>query len=132
MCRDRFHQTGFSLPLAIFILVVVSLLALAIFRMNALNQNSVVQEVLSARAFLAAESGAQTQMMRVFPVSGAGVCAAQSLTFNAAGLNACTSNSSCNSIAANGQTYYEIESVGRCGVGNVTAQRTLQLQAHDL
>jgi MSHA biogenesis protein MshP len=135
MCPDRITlhtQTGFSLPLAIVLLVVVSLLAAAIFRMNTINQQSTVQEVISARAFLAAESGAQAQMMRIFPLSGAANCAAQSLTLSGAGFNGCTVTTSCNSITIGTQVFYDIESSGRCVAANISAQRTVQIQAKNL
>lgn len=124
------NEKGFSLPLAIFILVIVSLLALAIFRMTALNQQAVAQEVLTARALFAAESGAQVQMMRIFPISGPANCAAHSIAVTTAGLNACSFNSTCSVLIVNSQSYYNVESIGRCAIGGVSAQRTIQMQAH--
>lgn len=135
MCRDQLspqRQNGFSLPLAIVLLVVVSLLAAAIFRLNTINQQSATQEVISARAFLAAESGAQAQMMRVFPLSGVANCAAQSMSLSGAGFNGCTVTTSCNSITVGTQVFYDIESSGRCVAGNISAQRTVQVQAKNL
>jgi MSHA biogenesis protein MshP len=127
--KSNHNIKGFSLPLAIFILVIVSLLALAIFRMTALNQNSVTQEVLTARALFAAESGAQAQMMRLFPLSGIANCSAQTINFNSAGLNNCSASSTCVNRIVNGTTYYTIESNGRCTVAGFTALRTIEVEA---
>jgi MSHA biogenesis protein MshP len=147
MCRNQLHspvthrhrgandhnyanrQYGFSLPMAIFILVVVSILAAAIYRMSAINHNSVVQEAMSTRAFLAAESGANAQMMRLFPINGSSLCAAQSQTLTPTGLNGCTIASNCTSLIVNGQTFYHVESIGRCVVAGVSAQRIIEVQA---
>ena len=134
MYHNTFRQHrvfGFSLPLALFILVIVSLLALGIFRMTALQQQSVVQEVLTTRALLAAESGAQAQMMRLFPLTGSGLCAAQSITFSASGLDHCVANSICTSKTVDGTAYYFVESSGRCSVDQMSALRIIQVQARN-
>ena len=125
------RASGISLPLALFVLVVVSLLALGIFRMTALQQHSVVQEVLTTRALLAAESGAQAQMMRIFPLTGSGLCAAQSITFSVSGLDHCVTNSSCTSKSVDGTAYYFVESSGRCSVDQFSALRIIQVQARN-
>ena len=60
-------QQGFSIVFAIFVLVVLSLLATAMFNIMAAGSDTVARQVLSARALFAAESGAQRQLNAIFP-----------------------------------------------------------------
>lgn len=60
------HQRGFLLPLALFILVVMGVLALTLSRTAIQTQNAGVQEFTNAQAFYAAESGAQRGMQVLF------------------------------------------------------------------
>src|SRR5690606_3795973 len=53
------RQAGFLIPLAIFIVVVMGLLALALARTTTQTGLATAQELLSLQAFYAAESGAQ-------------------------------------------------------------------------
>lgn len=59
-------QRGFLLPLALFIIVVMGVLALTISRMATQSQTAVVQEFISLQSFYAAESGAQRGMKALF------------------------------------------------------------------
>lgn len=127
---------GFSLALALFIIVVLGLLATVLYRVIALNQLSVVQETLSTRAFLAAESGAQAAMMRLFPVSGAAASCTGSpglgQSFSVSGLNGCQVNVICTSMVADSVTQYRLESTGQCNAGNLQASRRIAVVAHNL
>ena len=62
-CRD---QRGFLLPLALFILVVMGVLALTISRTATQTNTSTIQEFTNVQAFYAAESGAQRGMQALF------------------------------------------------------------------
>ena len=153
----RVHQAGFLLPLTIFILVVMSVFAVAISR-NTLQTNlSAVQEVVSVQAFYAAESGAQRGMQVLF-FPDASVrqqadsrCAALNTTYNfsVAGLNNCSSVVTCScsyqdaticvaGTAANYSTtapatklmsFYKVSSVATCGSGNLRSVRTVEVAA---
>lgn len=63
------RQQGFLLPLALFILVVMGVLALTISRTATQTQNSSIQEFTNIQAFYAAESGAQRGMQELFLLS---------------------------------------------------------------
>lgn len=63
------QQQGFLLPLALFILVVMGVLALTISRTATQTQNSSIQEFTNIQAFYAAESGAQRGMQELFLLS---------------------------------------------------------------
>ena len=132
----RVRQTGFSLPLALFIIVVLGLLATVLYRVIAMNQLSVVQETLSARAFLAAESGAQAGMLRLFPISGAAAsCSGSpgiSQSFSSNGLVGCDVTLVCNSLLVDGELYYQMTSTGVCRAGNLRASRAIEVSARQL
>lgn len=143
MCRDArsacsfpLRQAGFSLPLALFIIVVLGLLATVLYRVVALNQLSVVQETLSARAFLAAESGAQAGMMRLFPISGAAASCSGSPGINqslsSSGLVGCDVTLVCSGLLVDGEMYYQMSSTGVCRAGNLRASRTIEVSARQL
>lgn len=126
------RMSGFSLPAAMFILVVLALLAAAVYRTVAISNSSVALEMLSARAFLAAESGAQATMMQLFPTSGVGAsCGLPSWTLTGNGFHDCTVQVRCNTTTADGVTVYAISSVGRCRAGDLQASRTLEVLANE-
>lgn len=124
-------QRGFSLPIAIFIIVIMALLAAG--AVNILNKglSGVSQEVLSTRAFYSAESGAQHVLSQLFPLNGgAANCAANSsLTFNSTGLNSCRANMTCSATTIGSETFYTVNSTGTCATGSTTTVRQIQIMA---
>lgn len=150
-------QRGFLLPLALFIIVVMGVLALTISRTSIQSQTAVVQEFMSLQSFYAAESGAQRGMKAIFfDVAGRqaadNACATMNLNPDYSGvdgLNACSVTVTCNCRYQNGNTcapgtatnyaadasadvlksFYTITSVGRCGEGEYRAERRIQAGA---
>lgn len=130
-------QRGFLIPLALFILVVMGLLALTISRTSMQTQTSAVQEMMSVQAFYAAESGAQRGMQRLFfnasisrtDVNGRCANWNQTYNFTSNGLKACSAQVSCSftNDAGNIRSFYTITSVGRCGVDQYRAERTIRV-----
>lgn len=119
---------GSTLLIALFIIVVLALLATLIFRMNQTATIATAQETLSIRAFYAAESGAQTAAMQVFPLSGGlGACTNSTINFSNAGLINCSAVISCQSYSADGEQFFDIASVGRCGSLENEASRTIEV-----
>lgn len=145
MCPDKNHistyqsQRGFLLPLALFILVVMGVLALTISRTSTQTQTSSIQELTNIQAFYAAESGAQRGMQRLFLdtttplITRTAVnarCANWSQTFtNINGLNACSAQVSCLFTIDNDdiRSFYTVTSVGRCGPNQYRAERTIEV-----
>lgn len=125
------RQKGFSLPVAIFIIIIMALLAAA--AVNILNKGlaGVSQEVLSTRAFYSAESGAQHVLSALFPLNGgAANCAANSsLTFNTTGLNNCSASMTCAATTIGTETFYTITSSGICNTGSTQAVRQIEVSA---
>ena len=139
MCLDqqrlsfKKHQQGLGLVTAIFVITVMALISVGISTLVVTSQQSFGYEVQSARAFLAAESGAQLTVSTVLPPSGAGSCIASATpSLPAEGLQGCQVETSCNALGPiDGITYYDIQSTGSCGTGVDLAIRKLTLRIQD-
>ncbi|UTF61390.1 PilX N-terminal domain-containing pilus assembly protein [Gilvimarinus sp. DA14] len=150
------RQGGFLLPFAIFLLVGLSVMALALWRVTASSNISAVQEVISVQSFYAAESGAQRAMASLFFPDDSdrqaidNRCSTMTLNLNFVddGLNQCSASVSCvcrydtastcdASVNANygptgvsAESFYQLTSVGQCGSGSTSAVRTLEVEAY--
>ncbi len=116
------------MPMVVFILVILTLLAAAIMRLSTTSALSVASEIQSNRAFYAAESGAQWAMNQIFPPDGGGgACfAPANLNFTVGGLNGCSATVNCVSPGIfNGDTHFTVTSTGSCG----TETRQIQVGA---
>ena len=124
-------QRGFSLPVAIFILVIMALIATAAVAILNKGLGGASQEILSTRAFYSAESGAQFVLNQLFPLNGgpANCAASSSLNFSSTGLNNCSTNMSCNSTTIGSEIFYTISSIGTCSTGDTVTVRQIQLMA---
>ncbi|WP_111640424.1 pilus assembly PilX family protein [Marinimicrobium alkaliphilum] len=139
------RERGFLLPVALFILVAMSVLALAIARTSSQTHVAATQELVSVQTFYAAESGLQAGFSRLlFPeaddraVTDANCSTINSsgLSFDATGLASCTVALSCICTDENGAacgtdpdaqiSYYRLLSEASCGSGSLSAQRTLE------
>ena len=125
------RHKGFSLPMAIFILVIMALLAAAAVSILGKGQAGISQEIMSTRAFYAAESGAQSVLNQLFPLNGAAAnCSAgSSVNFNSTGLNSCNANMTCTATTIGSETFYIVNSTGTCSTGSITTVRDIQIMA---
>ena len=131
------QQRGFLIPLALFILVGMGVLALTISRTSMQTQSSAIQEFTNIQAFYAAESGAQRGMQRLFFNANVtrsdvdGRCTGWNQTYNFTndGLGACDARVNCTFVidAPNIRSFYTITSVGSCGAHQYRAERTIQV-----
>lgn len=117
------QQQGGALAIAVFVILVMSLLTVAISRSISASSAQTVQEVLGTRALMAAESGNELALAILFPIaSGAAVTygscsdiASPTLYFESInGLNNCQVITSCEENTAGSQTFFFIESTGVC------------------
>lgn len=164
MCPERYppinhqYQRGFLLPLALFILVVMGVLALTISRTSIQTQTSSFQEFTNIQAFYAAESGAQRGMQGLFLATATRqatdlACANMAINHNFAGvsgLQMCTVTVVCTCLYQNGSTcangvvanylptspagvtrsFYTVRSEGNCGPnGHYRAVRVVEVGA---
>ena len=114
-------QTGSALIMAVFILVVLGLLAASLTKVMSGASDQVIQEVLGTRALLAAESGNERTLAQLFPIDGSpAVCASEQRFYfdsSVAGLVNCAVESSCNEQVTGGLNYYSVVSTGICKQG---------------
>ncbi|MDT0603311.1 MULTISPECIES: hypothetical protein [Thalassotalea] len=134
-------QSGSSLVIAIFVIVIISMLGAALVKMIRSSSDSIVYEVLGTRAYNAAQIGLQWQLQQLFPLDNTNqlTCAAVSNNppdiSSHAGLEHCQVNApiSCNDEGEIlGTRYYTITSTGQCEVAGVITSRTLEVQARSL
>lgn len=125
---------------AIFIIVVMSILAAVIARVLTTTSASSVDEVYGARAFHAANSGAQVFLTSLFPLGedrASSTACSSGLTINFvqddSGLRNCSAEVSCKSeqFSEFAVTQYRIISQGRCTVGDKQYSREVILEALD-
>jgi MSHA biogenesis protein MshP len=152
------RQHGFLLPLALFILVVMGVLALTISRTSIQTQTSTIQEFTNIQAFYAAESGAQRGMQALFlsttsrkeadqacaemniihnfpDVNGLQICAVTvgcicHYQNSSACVHTVNTNYESTSPAALTKSFYTITSDGACGQDQYRAERTIQVGAY--
>lgn len=133
-------QHGLSLVIAIFILVILSLLGAAMINILSAGTESVAREVLSTRALFAAESGAQRKLNEIFDPGGAvqpDLCANVSDTYTQVdldGIQGCSTLEvvvDCARAFVNDINYFTITSEASCGPADSPAVRRIQVQASD-
>lgn len=136
--RSQSKQQGSALVIAIFIIVVMTLLGSALVRMIGSNAETVAYEVIGTRAYQAAQAGTQRKLSEIFPLlPGVGICTAvnDEYDFSAIeGLNNCKAVSvNCSEdTTVNDITYYTITSTGQCTVAGVFTSRKIEVKARSL
>ena len=129
-------QSGSMLVIAIFVIVVMSLLGLAMSRMLSASANTIVYEVYGLRALHAARTGIEASIAQVFPVPDvASTCEAQinsNIEFSSvAGFENCDFSASCDAAPYGGGagTLYLFSSTGTCEVGEISVSRRVEVEA---
>ena len=135
--RKSNKQKGSALVLALFIMVVMTLLGTALVRMISSNAETIAFEVLGTRAYQAAQAGAQRKLSELFPLLPAGCVCSPSAPYDFSaivGLENCTaSDVECTAgPTVNDITYYTITSTGQCTVAGVFTSRTIEVKARSL
>lgn len=136
------RQRGFSLPVVVFILVIMALLAAGITRLSSRSNLAAAQEELSNRAFFAAESGASWAMSRLFFNAGGaadkafsdaacGAVDGSTLNFTRVGLGTCSAAVSCSAQGVGATGFYTLLSQGACSTGQTRTLRTVKVGARN-
>jgi len=131
-------QNGSALVLAIFIIVVMTLLGSALVRMMSSTAETVAYEVIGTRAYQAAQAGAQRKLGEVFPLlPNAGICADNVAPYafsTITGLENCEAvDVRCSEDATVDEiVYYTITSTGQCRVAGVFTSREIEIKARSL
>jgi len=126
------------LVMAIFIILVLSFLALAIIQIGGDSSRSIVYEVYGSRALHAANSGADRALSDIF---GPGVATPNCDNVNnqtyqlpnstVVGFSGCSLATMCNEfyIAQTGFTHYRITSTASCSAGEINTKRSVAVEA---
>jgi len=122
-------QRGLGLIAALFLIVVVALLVAGILSLVRTSGQSFAQNVKAQRALMAAESGAQLSLNRLYAPLGVGACTNTTWNFTQPGLESCVAVVACSAENVNTDTYYTLESHGHCESGSEIAERRVILRS---
>ncbi len=147
-------QQGSSLVLALFVIIILSLLGSVLMRMISTSSETVSQEVLGTRAYMAANSAMQAELQILFPLNTISSTSCDTTFTNKPydlqtnfnedipGLYDCRAKTSCEHYYTDldSTKYYRLTSTGECGSGVMNANskdivvssRTLQVEARSL
>lgn len=131
-------QGGSALVLALFIIVVTTLLGAALVRMISANSETIVYEVIGTRAYQAAQAGAQRKLSEVFPLLPGSVQCSLDSEYDefstVKGLENCVAiDVDCvEGPTVDDIVYYTITSTGQCNVAEVFTSRTIEIKARRL
>ncbi len=136
--KGKKRQKGVGLPAALFIIVILALLAIAITELEQSTAAGVSINVQSSRAFYAAESALQAALVELFPVNTGDptipadptACVTPSVSFTTPGLAGCTGTVQCSIDVVDGESYFTLRSTGTCGSGGKQAIRAVEVRAH--
>ncbi|MCE0555800.1 MULTISPECIES: PilX N-terminal domain-containing pilus assembly protein [unclassified Motilimonas] len=136
------RQQGSAIVIAVFIIVVMSLLAAALTRMLQDSQQGIGYEVYGTRAYLAANAGIEQAFIRLFPLGGGvgSFCAdpddppvITSLDLSSqTAFHGCVVTYECQTLADSSRKLYQIDSVAECDAGEFVTRRKIQAQAKEI
>jgi len=124
---NRARQQGFSIVTAVFIIVILALLALGMMQLITTNQQSISQEATSVKAYFAGQSGLQWGMYQA--VYG-GATGSYTVTLSNSGLANTTIDLTLSSNTILTNTYYTVNAQGIYGTTSIPeyALRELELR----
>jgi len=129
-------QAGAGLPLAIFLITVMALIAVTLAQLQQTTGEMEAQDIQSVRAFYAAESGAQLALTRIVPKDpdmpiDTAACTSGLYTqnFSAGSLSGCEVTVDCESASSSDGPVATLHSAGSCGSGLDAAQREIEVRA---
>ncbi|WP_417665864.1 hypothetical protein [Pseudidiomarina sp.] len=141
------HQRGAALAVAVFIIVVMSLIGTAMVRILGDSSSATVSEVYGARAQAAARTGAELFLVELFPHDApvnSSLCAVRTAAppavaraeqvFSINGLTNCSTTVYCDkAVLSNPYSgeHFRIVAEGICAVGDMTYSKEIMLEASD-
>lgn len=146
--NSLYHQRGAALAVAVFIIVVMSLIGMAMVRILGNSTSATVSEVLGARAQAAARNGAEILLVDLFPLNSANaddtLCPARTASlpttvvvqanFSIDGLANCNTKVFCDQAeltAPYSGIHFRIIAQGSCSAGEMTYSKEIMLEASD-
>ena len=140
----RAAQHGSAIMVALFVIVIMALLAAALGRFLVDSDEQYAVEIRGVRALMAAQSGLEIGLYRLYPNNhwNAQSCAALNSAFTVSGLVDCRVKLTCQpvpvSTATGTLTGYRLRSEGSCGTTDLNSpnpdfavSRTLVAEAYD-
>ena len=128
--------------MAIFIIIVISLLGASLMSLQRNSAESTSYEVYAARASLAAYSASEIALMKLFPLGTSEAVAtncsetAETVTLpddnKTAGFHGCKAVYSCSIISSATITRYQITSTATCANNQITTRRQLRVEATNI
>ena len=131
-------QNGSMIVTALFVIVVVSLLAGALINVISSSSTTTLHQVYGLRAKQAAQAGIQNLLFTSFPANGSAVSCNTNTTSPASfsmvkGLNGCRYESSCTtetiSFGNIDRLHFKFSSTGSCEIDSNVVSRTLSVDA---
>ena len=124
-------QAGSALVVAVFIIVVMLALVLALSRILLSSSDSVVYEVQGTRALFAAQSGMELALTELFPRAGSSYCSNWTFNFNSAGLLGCQAQVQCSAQPVSSEQLsqlYQLQSSASCNANEFITSRSIVLE----
>lgn len=122
-------QRGSLLPAAVFLVVVIAVLAAVLLRLTAGGSSAVAYETLSTRAHLAARSGVEWGGMQVAADQDCGTVDGATLDLSAEpGMEGCSATLACGAqdVDSASLIVFTLTSSGTCQAADLTTARTLE------
>lgn len=134
-------QSGSAIIIAIFVIIVISLLGAGLMSLQRDSAESTSYEVYAARAYLSAYSASEIGLAQIFPLQISGAvgtkCEASKTTAilpDTVGFHGCSADYSCTSRAASAgiPTIYTVVSEATCKNSQINTRRQITVEASSL
>ena len=135
-------QSGSALVIAVFILILISLLGTSMVSLQRDSAQGTSYEVYAARAYLAAYSASEIALAELFPLesssasaascTGVEIAAILPADSETAGFHGCSVSYSCNATSDAVATRYKVVSTAVCQNSQINTRRQITVEASDL
>ena len=125
------YQQGLGLMGAIFVITIMAVIVVGLAKLVVTSKESYGYEIMSARAFLLAESGGQLALSKILQ-EGDNDCSGVPSQLAAAELQNCNLMMDCQRVeipTGSGINYFTISATATCGSGTDQAIRRITLRA---
>ncbi len=136
--------------MSLFIMIILILLGSALVKTLSSSSETIAQNVIGTRAYMAANSAMQAELQKLFPLNDAAIQCSGTVNYdfsatgsNIDGLFNCKATISCTNFATHPMTneeFYRLISTGKCNSsalasdskGVIASSRTIQVDARNL
>lgn len=122
----RCRVAAIGLPMALFVLLILSLIGLAVQRGADNSAVSQSHQIATVQAWYAANSALQMWMPTVLGAASCRCPAGDTLVLTVPGLNGCSVTRSCSLITVEGDTYCTLVSLAHCD--GLNASRSVEVR----